>query len=198
MTTKDKKKMVHSKKPKNQECYTVCPYINPLNKKPCENNILKSGLSHHLWRSHGIRVKSREGKILKHKTTHNTQINMDTDGSDSQDEIDICNEEIGCKEIGNEDNTERERKKEKLAEPMPNMENFSKWLKEEERYSRKGVKVSIQTLHHLFKVTERENLHEYLEEIRIKQSKATFKRKEWTAIHYDEYWEEKEEEKYWK
>ena len=108
-------------------------------------------LSHHLWRIHGIRVKSREGKILKDKTTHNTQTNMDTVGSDSEDEIDICNEEIGSeeissKEIDNEDNTERERKEEKLAEPMPNMESFSKWLKEKKRYSRKGVKVSIQTL----------------------------------------------------
>ena len=46
-------------------------------------------LSHHLWRSHGIRIKSREGKILKHKTKHNTQMNMDTDkSSDGQDEID--------------------------------------------------------------------------------------------------------------
>ena len=79
-------------------------------------------LSHHLWRSHG---KSREGKTLKHKTTHNTQINMGTD------EIDIGNEEIGSEGIGSEgigseDNTERERKKDKLAEPMPNMENFGK------------------------------------------------------------------------
>ena len=43
MTTKEKRKMVRSKKPKNQKFYTVCPYINPLNKKPCENYILKSG-----------------------------------------------------------------------------------------------------------------------------------------------------------
>ena len=171
-------------------------------------------LSQHLWRSHGIRVKSREGRILKHKTTHNTQINMDTDGSDGQDEIDISNEKIGSKgigsseeigseeigseEISNEDNTEKERKKEKLAEPKPNMENFSKWLKEEKKYSRKGVNFTIQTLHHLFKVTEMENLHEYLEQIRIKQRKATFKRKEWTATHYNEYWKEKEGETYWK
>ena len=77
-------------------------------------------LSHHLWRSHGIRFKSRVGKILKHKTTHNTQINMDTDGSDGQDEIDVGNEDIGS-----EDNTERERKKEKLAEPMPKIWKIS-------------------------------------------------------------------------
>ena len=81
---------------------------------------------------------------------------------------------------------------------MPNMENFSKWLKEEKKCSRKGVIVTIQTLHHLFIVTKRENLHEYLEQMRIKQSKATFKRKEWTATHYNEYWKEKEGENYWK
>ena len=57
-------------------------------------------------------------------------------------------------------------------------------------------RITIQALHHLFKVTERENLHEYLEHIRTKQSKATFKRREWTAIHYSEYWKEKEGEKY--
>ena len=55
-----------------------------------------------------------------------------------------------------------------------------------EKYSRKGVKV---------KVTEG-NLHEYLEQIRIEQSKATFKREERTAIHYNEYRKEKEGEKY--
>ena len=50
--------------------------------------VMNNRLSHHLWRSHEIRVKSREGKILKQKTTHNIQINFDTDGSDDQNEID--------------------------------------------------------------------------------------------------------------